>query len=172
MLSTRVVMTSLEQLIPGASVRGLVAGAAAKVVQVEWFGDQAVKVTFEEPTGAVGNRLVYQITAVYGEMLPRQPFALPARRRSRRRQDHHGGPSGQGAADPGRPRALPRGRARQPGRAEEVLQHLTTLPHAGVRLTLEIEADAPTASRMMSKRVVTEKLPCPEEFTKHGFERG
>jgi superfamily II DNA or RNA helicase len=99
-------------------------------VQVEWFGDQAVKVTFEEPTGAVRNRLVYrsdeaslelggagrawsfqgdgymfrlaseaqriqlaylfdpylalstslieplphQITAVYGEMLPRQPL--------------------------------------------------------------------------------------------------
>ena len=123
-------MSRLEQLIPGASVRGLVAGAAAKVVQVEWFGDQAVKVTFEEPSGAVRNRLVYrsdeaslelvgagrawsfggdgylfrlaseaqrirlaylfdpylalstslieplphQITAVYGEMLPRQPL--------------------------------------------------------------------------------------------------
>jgi hypothetical protein len=30
-------MSRLEQLIPGASVRGLVAGTAAKVVQVEWF---------------------------------------------------------------------------------------------------------------------------------------
>jgi hypothetical protein len=123
-------MSRLEQLIPGASVRGLLAGAAAKVVQAEWFGDQAVKVTFEEPSGAVRNRLVYrsdegslelvgsgpawsfagdgylfrlaseaqrirlaylfepylalstslieplphQITAVYGEMLPRQPL--------------------------------------------------------------------------------------------------
>jgi hypothetical protein len=111
-------------------VRGLVAGAVAKVVQVEWFGDQAIKVTLEEPSGAVRNRLVYrsdeaslelvgsgrawsfggdgylfrltseaqrirlaflfdpylalstslieplphQITAVYGEMLPRQPL--------------------------------------------------------------------------------------------------
>jgi hypothetical protein len=45
-------MSRLEQLIPGASVRGLVAGTAAKVVQVEWFGDQAVKVTFEESSGA------------------------------------------------------------------------------------------------------------------------
>ena len=123
-------MSRLEQLIRGASVRGLAAGTAAKVVQVEWFGDQAVKVTFEEPNGAVRNRLVYrsdeaslelggasrawsfsgdgylfrlaseayrirlaylfdpylalstsqieplphQITAVYGEMLPRQPL--------------------------------------------------------------------------------------------------
>jgi hypothetical protein len=123
-------MARLEQLNAGAFVRGLVAGATGKVVQVEWFGDQAVKVTFEEPTGAVRNRLVYrsdeaslelvgsgrawsfngdgylfrlaseaqriqlaylfdpylalstslieplphQITAVYGEMLPRQPL--------------------------------------------------------------------------------------------------
>jgi hypothetical protein len=53
-------MSRLEQLIPGASVRGLVAGTTAKVVQVEWFGDQAVKVTFEEPSGTVRNRLVYR----------------------------------------------------------------------------------------------------------------
>ena len=32
----------------------------AKVLQVEWFGDQAVKVTFEDATGAVRNRLVYR----------------------------------------------------------------------------------------------------------------
>jgi hypothetical protein len=123
-------MARLEQLTPGASVRGLMANAGAKVVQVEWFGDQAVKVTFEGPDGTVRNRLVYrtdedsielvgsgrtwsfagdgelfrlaseaqriqlaylfdpylalstslidplphQITAVYGEMLPRQPL--------------------------------------------------------------------------------------------------
>jgi hypothetical protein len=136
-------MARLEQLTPGASVRGLMANAAAKVVQVEWFGDQAVKITFEQPDGAVRNRLVYrsdeaslelvgsgrawsfagdaelfrlaseaqriqlaylfdpylalstslieslphQITAVYGEMLPRQPLRFlladdpaPARR--------------------------------------------------------------------------------------------
>jgi hypothetical protein len=53
-------MSRLEQLSPGASVRGLVSGAVMKVVQVEWFGDQAVKVTFEEPSGTVRNRLVYR----------------------------------------------------------------------------------------------------------------
>jgi hypothetical protein len=50
----------LEELTPGALIQGLVAGATAKIVQVEWFGDQAVKVTFEEPGGAVRNRLVYR----------------------------------------------------------------------------------------------------------------
>ena len=29
-------------------------------MQVEWFGDKAIKVTFEEPTAAVRNRLVYR----------------------------------------------------------------------------------------------------------------
>jgi superfamily II DNA or RNA helicase len=123
-------VAKLEEFKAGASVIGLSPAGQAKVVQVEWFGDQAVKVTFEDSTGAVQNRLVYrneensfeilevgrpwsfdgdgsllrlvseayrirlahlfdpylaihtsriealphQITAVYGEMLPRQPL--------------------------------------------------------------------------------------------------
>ena len=123
-------MATLEDLQAGAFIRGLAPGGVAKVVQIEWFGDQAVKVTYEDATGAVDNRLVYrneepslevveagrpwsfdgdgallrlvseayrirlahlfdpylaihtsrieplphQITAVYGEMLPRQPL--------------------------------------------------------------------------------------------------
>ncbi len=123
-------MASLEELKAGAFVNGLAPGGAARVVHLEWFGDQAVKVTYEDATGTVGNRLVYrneeptldiaeagrpwsfdgdgrllrlvseawrirlahlfdpyiavhaarieplphQITAVYGEMLPRQPL--------------------------------------------------------------------------------------------------
>jgi superfamily II DNA or RNA helicase len=123
-------MARLEDLKAGASVRGLAPGGLAKVVQLEWFGDQAVKVTFEDSAAQVRNRLVFrteepslevveegrpwsfdgdgallrlvseayrirlahlfdpylaiytsrieplphQITAVYGEMLPRQPL--------------------------------------------------------------------------------------------------
>ena len=121
----------LEDLRPGASVQGLTSSGTAKVVNIEWFGDQAVKVRFEDAKGGVQDRLVYrdeeyslkiasagqvwsfdadgallrlvteanrikrlahyfdpylafhtslvqplphQITAVYGEMLPRQPL--------------------------------------------------------------------------------------------------
>jgi SNF2 family DNA or RNA helicase len=123
-------VVTLEQLTKGASVRGLVPGGLAKVVSIEWFGDQAAKVTYEDAAGRVGQQLVYradeprlelvqqgrawsfdgdgkalrlvseayrirlaylfdpylaihtsritplphQITAVYGEMLPRQPL--------------------------------------------------------------------------------------------------
>ncbi len=35
-------MANLEDLKAGARVRGLSPGGLAKVVQVEWFGDQAV----------------------------------------------------------------------------------------------------------------------------------
>jgi len=120
----------LEDLKAGASVEGLTPSGPAKVVNVEWFGDQAVKVIYEDPNGSVQDRLIYrdeehtlkiasagqlwsfdadgsllrlvteanriklahhfdpflaihtslvqplphQITAVYGEMLPRQPL--------------------------------------------------------------------------------------------------
>ena len=127
---TEAVTTKLEDLKPNASVLGLTPSGTAKVVSVEWFGDQAVKVIFEDANGAVQDRIIYrdeeqsleitsagqmwtfdadggllrlvteanriklahhfdpylaihtslvqplphQITAVYGEMLPRQPL--------------------------------------------------------------------------------------------------
>jgi superfamily II DNA or RNA helicase len=123
-------VTILEDLKAGASVRGLSPDGLAEIVQVEWYGNQAVNVTFRDAVGAVKQRLVYradeptlevavagrpwsfdgdgallrlvseayrirlahlfdpylaihtsriealphQITAVYGEMLPRQPL--------------------------------------------------------------------------------------------------
>ncbi len=53
-------MAVLENLKAGASVRGLLPDGLAKVIQVEWFGDQAVKVTFEDASGAVRSRLVHR----------------------------------------------------------------------------------------------------------------
>jgi uncharacterized protein len=55
--------------------------------------------------------------------------------------------------------------------AEEVLQHLTTLPRADVKLTLEIEAHAPDGVPDDVQRVVTENCQtlC---FAKRGFESG
>ena len=120
----------LEDLAPGAVLRGLVAGEVATVVQVATYGEGTVNVTYRLPSGDVGERLLFradepeltiveadaafsftgdaaayrlvsearrirlahlfdpmlalsasvieplphQITAVYGEMLPRQPL--------------------------------------------------------------------------------------------------
>lgn len=122
-------MLRLEQLTPGARVTGIAGNEAVEVLATEWFGDQAVNLTYRAPIGP-GSRILYrddeaslnaasvgrafaftgdgemfrlaseahrirlahlfdpylaletsriqalphQITAVYGEMLPRQPL--------------------------------------------------------------------------------------------------
>ncbi|HPB76556.1 MAG TPA: hypothetical protein PLY96_15075, partial [Chromatiaceae bacterium] len=53
-------MAPLEQIKAGAYLKGLTPTGTAKVVNLEWFGDQAIKVTFEDAAGKVGNRLVYR----------------------------------------------------------------------------------------------------------------
>ena len=123
-------MIRLEDLQPHASVRGLLPDCLVTVVSVQWFGSEALELTYKTPDGKVANRLLYrddeprldiiekgrpwsfdgdgslfqlvseahrirlahlfdpllavhtslvdplphQITAVYGDMLPRQPL--------------------------------------------------------------------------------------------------
>jgi hypothetical protein len=50
----------LEGLKAGASVQGLTPSGTAKIVNVEWFGDQAVKVIYEDANGGVQERLIYR----------------------------------------------------------------------------------------------------------------
>lgn len=50
----------LEDLKAGASVKGLASLGSAKVVNVEWFGSQAIKVIFEDANGRVQDRIVYR----------------------------------------------------------------------------------------------------------------
>ncbi|MFC6688631.1 DEAD/DEAH box helicase [Jhaorihella thermophila] len=123
-------MSTLEEIRPGARLKGIAPGGTVEVVSTEWIGTQAVNVVFRDPAGAVtettlfredearvqleqagrawsfdadgaltrlvteANRiklahyfdpylaihtslidpLPHQISAVYGEMLPRQPL--------------------------------------------------------------------------------------------------
>ena len=53
-------MAILEDLKAGASIRGLSPEGLATVVQVEWYGNQAVNVTFRDAAGTVKQRLVYR----------------------------------------------------------------------------------------------------------------
>lgn len=50
----------LEDLKAGDSVQGLTPSGVAKIVNIEWFGDQAVKVIFEDVNGSVQDRLIYR----------------------------------------------------------------------------------------------------------------
>jgi superfamily II DNA or RNA helicase len=53
-------MIKLEQLLPSASVRGIIPDAMVTVVTVEWFGSDALELTYKSPAGVVGNELLYR----------------------------------------------------------------------------------------------------------------
>ena len=84
----------LEDLQPQCTARGIHPDGVVTVVNVQWFGSEALELTYKTPDGAVANELLYrhdeerllavhtsvveplphQITAVYEAMLPRQPL--------------------------------------------------------------------------------------------------
>ncbi|MDR7415283.1 MAG: hypothetical protein QN193_01165 [Armatimonadota bacterium] len=50
----------LEDLRPQATVRGVLPGTAVTVVNVQWFGTDALELTYKDPAGRVGNVLLYR----------------------------------------------------------------------------------------------------------------
>jgi SNF2 family DNA or RNA helicase len=50
----------LEQLLPNAAVRGIVPDALVTVVSVQWFGSEALELTYKTPSGKVANELIYR----------------------------------------------------------------------------------------------------------------
>ncbi len=50
----------LEDLQPRCTVRGVHPDGAVEVVNVEWFGSEAVELTFKAPDGGVMNQLLYR----------------------------------------------------------------------------------------------------------------
>ena len=50
-------MAALEDLTPGASVRGILPDALVTVVSVQWFGSEALELTYKTPTGKVANEI-------------------------------------------------------------------------------------------------------------------
>jgi hypothetical protein len=52
--------TRLEDLTPGARVRGVIPAQAVTVVQVEWHGTQAMTLTYRDDGGRVDHQLIYR----------------------------------------------------------------------------------------------------------------
>ena len=50
----------LEDLRPNAAVRGLLPDSMVTVVNVQWFGSEALELTYKTPDGKVANELVYR----------------------------------------------------------------------------------------------------------------
>ncbi|MCB9132876.1 MAG: hypothetical protein H6647_18280, partial [Anaerolineales bacterium] len=53
-------MSQLEQLQPNAAVRGILPDALVTVVNVQWFGSDALELTYKTATGKVANELIYR----------------------------------------------------------------------------------------------------------------
>jgi superfamily II DNA or RNA helicase len=53
-------MSSLEALQPNTSVRGILPDCLVTVVSVQWFGSEALELTYKDPTGKVANQLLYR----------------------------------------------------------------------------------------------------------------
>ena len=50
----------LEDLQPNASIRGVLPTSLVTVVSVQWFGSEALELTYKTPTGKVANQLLYR----------------------------------------------------------------------------------------------------------------
>jgi SNF2 family DNA or RNA helicase len=53
-------MSKLEELNPNSSVRGILSDRLVTVVSVQWFGSEAVELTYKDPPGRVANQLLYR----------------------------------------------------------------------------------------------------------------
>jgi SNF2 family DNA or RNA helicase len=53
-------MIHLEDLKPNASVRGILPNCLVTVVNVQWFGSEALELTYKDPSGKVANELLYR----------------------------------------------------------------------------------------------------------------
>jgi hypothetical protein len=50
----------LEHLQPGAALRGIIPDAMVVVVSVQWYGSEALELTYKTSTGKVANELLYR----------------------------------------------------------------------------------------------------------------
>ncbi len=50
----------LEQLQTNVAIRGILPDALVRVVSVQWFGSQALELTYKTPSGKVANELLYR----------------------------------------------------------------------------------------------------------------
>src|SRR6266478_3533658 len=53
-------MSKLEDLTPNASVRGILPDSLATVVNVQWFGAEALELTYKTPACKLANELLYR----------------------------------------------------------------------------------------------------------------
>ena len=70
-------MTQLEDLKPNAAVRGISPDSLVTVVNVQWFGSEALELTYKTPAGKVANVLLYRHDEPHLEVVEQgRPWSL------------------------------------------------------------------------------------------------
>lgn len=180
-------MIQLDDLRPNAVVRGLLPDSLVTVVSVQWFGSEAVELTYKSPSGKVANELLYRHDEARLELVEEgRPWSFDGdgetfRLVSEAHRIHlahlfdpvlavHTGP-----AKPKRFHGTVELDSTRVGRdasriADEVIAHLSSLVGARVQVTLEVDAEIPSGAPDQVVRTVTENSRTLK-FTSQGFER-
>src|SRR6266705_104903 len=53
-------MSRLEEVTPGAAIKGILPDSLVTVVSTQWFGSEALELTYKDATGRVANQLLYR----------------------------------------------------------------------------------------------------------------
>src|SRR6266446_1843932 len=53
-------MSRLEEITPGAAIKGILPDTLVSAINAQWFGSEALELTYKDPTGRVGNQLLYR----------------------------------------------------------------------------------------------------------------
>ena len=53
-------MTKLEDLQPNTSLQGILPNCMVTIVSVQWYGSEALELTYKDPAGKVANQLLYR----------------------------------------------------------------------------------------------------------------
>jgi hypothetical protein len=70
-------MMRLEDLTPNTSIRGIIPDQAVTVVNAQWFGSEALELTYKDQAGKVANELLYRLRrAPYRTGSVRSPIEL------------------------------------------------------------------------------------------------
>jgi uncharacterized protein DUF1156 len=69
MSGTHVIMPRLEDLQPHAAVRGILPDGLVTVVSVQWFGSEALELTYKDAAGRVANMLLYRYDEAHLEVV-------------------------------------------------------------------------------------------------------
>lgn len=53
-------MARLEELLPNTSIRGILPDGLVNIVNVQWYGSEAIELTYKDARGKVANEPLYR----------------------------------------------------------------------------------------------------------------